>query len=139
MRDLTEELAARTSAVIRITDPLEGVAPADTASPKNYVDAATGVATSESGTLAEVSYPELDKAVKEWEALTGAAIKPIAEVVAEGLEAGRSMEDILVEVHARLNRHHVPHPDDAAAPVADTPAPPPQPALPPQHAIDIKH
>jgi hypothetical protein len=152
MRDLTEKLAARTSATLYITDPLAGAAPADTAPPKNFVDAATGVVRSESGTLADVSYLNLDEAVKAYEQRTNASPKPIGETVAEGLEAGRSLEDISSEVHARLGKHHAAHlgehmPEndilhEAAAPAVEAePAPLPQPPLRsqlPQHAADIK-
>jgi hypothetical protein len=108
MRDLSEELAARRSGVIRITEPLpKGAASADASAHKSFVDHATGMDKVESASLAEVAYPELDKAVKEWEQRVGQQAKKLmAEVVDEALKAGRSLGEVTAELMQSIGKHY---------------------------------
>jgi hypothetical protein len=105
MRDLTEELNARRTQVIRLTDPLAGAAPTD--APEARIDPVTGMNTTESPTTAAAAYADLDAAVKEWQKRVGdQASKPVAEVVVEAQKAGRSLGEVTTEMMLRAGKHY---------------------------------
>jgi hypothetical protein len=65
MRELTEALGARRTAVLRLTNPLEGAEPPDAAS-KVRMDRATGMTVTESPTVAAMDFDQAE-AVRQWE------------------------------------------------------------------------
>jgi hypothetical protein len=106
MRDVTEALGTRHTSVLRLTDPLEGYTPSDAAA-KKRVDPATGMTTFESPTLAEAPRVDLKAAVREWEARIGRAVqdaRPAAEVLEEAQKAGRSLDEVALEMRLASSR-----------------------------------